>query len=111
LTCMREVVHEIVCVSCEVKKEQWPEIPRLSRRVGGEQGWIQETPCVCCGRSKYSPAWWPKGGRPGGPRAVCKICVGQGKEFLKMKVGRRWNEPFTTFSERRKSQQKHNEPE
>lgn len=69
LTCIRNNKNRF-CSNCRILDENWVDnLPRLNKRMGVEKGWIQESPCIKCGRSMYSPVFVR------GPRQICKLCL------------------------------------
>jgi len=70
------------CNGCKILTYPWADkFPRLNVRYGMERLWEQERPCIICKRDKYSPVFLR------GPRALCKICLGDSGEKLKEEYG------------------------
>jgi len=79
LTCTRQTKPRF-CDNCRGKTEEWSlNIPYLSKKVGMEGKWIQEKPCIQCGRDHYNPEFIK------GFRQICKICFGCEQPELKKK--------------------------
>ena len=52
----------------ETYKKSVEKIPKIWK-IGSEGKWLQDTPCLICKRSKYSPVY------SRGYRALCKLCL------------------------------------
>jgi hypothetical protein len=77
LTCIRNHKKRY-CSRCSVIEEEWVnELPQLYCRYGSERGWIQENPCIKCGRKAYNPVFCK------GYKQICKICISSYEYELK----------------------------
>jgi hypothetical protein len=67
------------CLGCKAMKEEWiNNVPRMKPYVESRtRNWKQETPCVICKRSQYSPIYFK------GYRSLCKICLESDYDELK----------------------------
>jgi len=67
------------CLGCKAMKEEWIDnVPRMKPYAESRtRDWKQETPCVICKRSQYSPIYFR------GYRSLCKICLESDYEELK----------------------------
>ena len=64
------------------KMEIWiKNIPTLSKKIGSPT-WLQEAPCIHCGRRAYSPVFFL------GPLQLCKLCLGNHSNELKEKFSK-----------------------
>lgn len=69
LTCIRDC-KDRYCDNCRILSEPWVlNLPRLYNRIGQENQWRQEQPCILCKRTAYSPVYVK------GYRQICKICL------------------------------------
>ena len=79
LTCIRNDIPRY-CNDCKILDSEWVHnLPRLSNKSGCENRWLQEIPCIQCGRYKYNPIFVK------GYRQICKICLARDTDKLKEK--------------------------
>ena len=79
LTCVRKDKSRY-CSGCTILTHSWADnLPRLTVRYGKERMWHQEQPCIICKTEQYSPAFLR------GPRAICKICLGEPESEVLLK--------------------------
>ena len=82
LTCIRNNKNRY-CDNCRILDEKWVHnLPRLNEKVGIENGWCQESPCIKCSRGSYSPVFVK------GYRQLCVICLCRCEEELKEEYSR-----------------------
>ncbi len=79
LTCIRNNKNRY-CHMCRILDEKWVHnLPRLNEKVGIENRWCQESPCIKCGCKSYNPVFVK------GYRQLCAICLTNREEELKEK--------------------------
>jgi len=77
LTCIRNNKNRY-CSNCRILDEDWVNnLPRLYRKIGAENKWNQDSACIKCSRTAYSPVF------KNGYRQICKICLSQCEDELK----------------------------
>uniref|UniRef100_A0A6C0ARG8 Competence protein CoiA-like N-terminal domain-containing protein n=1 Tax=viral metagenome TaxID=1070528 RepID=A0A6C0ARG8_9ZZZZ len=77
LTCIRNNKNRY-CSNCRILDEEWVNnLPRLYNKNGMETKWTQESPCIKCCRTAYSPVFVK------GYRQLCKICLSICEDELK----------------------------
>ena len=78
LMCMR-TDQKSYCKNCRLLCEDWLlNLPELDHRNGAEIRWLQQHPCIKCGREKYNPIFAK------GYRQLCAICLDMHEIDLKI---------------------------
>ena len=77
IDCVRKSINRY-CFNCKITNENWAlKIPMLNKKNGRETMWKQESPCIMCKATQYSPQFIK------GPRQLCVMCAGTDYNTLK----------------------------